>query len=166
MPFCDTGLPLTHANGDGLDPATGRFVYTNAGHNPPVIFGTRADRRELVRLDVTGPVIGLMADCTYLQQRVTLEEGDVLVLFTDGVSEAMNAAGDEWGEPLRRMSVPPARAGSWEDTLHRAGDGRDLVRYDAADVRKLIGARSGEIAGRVGHYAGDEVVHRDDLVVV
>jgi glutamate 5-kinase len=44
--------------------------------------------------------------------------------------------------------------------------GRGLVRYDAADVRKLIGARSGEIAGRVGHYAGDEVVHRDDLVVV
>jgi len=44
--------------------------------------------------------------------------------------------------------------------------GRGLVRYDAGDVRKLIGARSGEIAGKVGHYAGDEVVHRDDLVVV
>jgi glutamate 5-kinase len=43
---------------------------------------------------------------------------------------------------------------------------RGLVRYDAADVRRLAGARSGEIAGRVGHYAGDEVVHRDDLVVV
>jgi glutamate 5-kinase len=44
--------------------------------------------------------------------------------------------------------------------------GRGLVRYDAGDVRKLIGARSGEIAARVGHYAGDEVVHRDDLVVM
>lgn len=43
---------------------------------------------------------------------------------------------------------------------------RGLVRYDAADVKRLIGAKSGEIAGRVGHYAGDEVVHRDDLVVV
>jgi glutamate 5-kinase len=43
---------------------------------------------------------------------------------------------------------------------------RGLTRYDATDVRKLIGVRSGEIADRVGHYVGDEIVHRDDLVVV
>jgi glutamate 5-kinase len=44
--------------------------------------------------------------------------------------------------------------------------GRGLSRYDARDVRKLLGARSDEIATRLGHYAGDEVVHRDDLVVL
>jgi glutamate 5-kinase len=44
--------------------------------------------------------------------------------------------------------------------------GRGLARYDARDVRKLLGARSDEIATRLGHYEGDEVVHRDDLVVL
>jgi len=44
--------------------------------------------------------------------------------------------------------------------------GRGLSRYDASDVRKLLGARSDEIATRLGHYEGDEVVHRDDLVVL
>jgi glutamate 5-kinase len=43
---------------------------------------------------------------------------------------------------------------------------RGLSRYDARDVRKLLGARSGEIETRVGHYQGDEVVHRDDLVLL
>jgi glutamate 5-kinase len=50
------------------------------------------------------------------------------------------------------------------------GDGREIARglsrYDARDVRKLIGARSGEIEARVGHYVGDEIVHRDDLIVL
>jgi glutamate 5-kinase len=44
--------------------------------------------------------------------------------------------------------------------------GRGLVRYDASDVRRLLGARSDEIESRVGHYYGDEIVHRDDLVVL
>jgi glutamate 5-kinase len=43
---------------------------------------------------------------------------------------------------------------------------RGLVRYDARDVEQLRGARSGEIESRLGHYGGDEIVHRDDLVVL
>lgn len=44
--------------------------------------------------------------------------------------------------------------------------GRGLVRYDARDVRRLLGARSEDIEQTLGHYAGDEIVHRDDLVVL
>jgi sigma-B regulation protein RsbU (phosphoserine phosphatase) len=80
------------------DASTRVLDYVNAGHNPPSIFRTRNDRHDVLRLETGGPVIGLMPDCTYSQGRVTLEEGDVLVLFTDGISEAMNAAGEEWGE--------------------------------------------------------------------
>jgi len=51
-----------------------------------------------------------------------------------------------------------------------SGDGRELarglVRYDVSDVRKLLGARSDEIEQRVGHFVGEEIVHRDDLVVL
>lgn len=54
-------------------------------------------------------------------------------------------------------------------SIERA-DGREIARglsrYDARDVRKLVGARSDEIEQRVGHYVGDEIVHRDDLVVL
>lgn len=52
------------------------------------------------------------------------------------------------------------------ETEDGAAFARGLVRYDAGDVRKLLGARSGEIEARAGHYEGDEVVHRDDLVVL
>jgi sigma-B regulation protein RsbU (phosphoserine phosphatase) len=78
--------------------STRLLEYVNAGHNPPLIFRARSDRHDVLRLDVGGPVIGLMPECSYVQQSVTLEEGDVLVLFTDGISEAMNAAGEEWGD--------------------------------------------------------------------
>jgi glutamate 5-kinase len=44
--------------------------------------------------------------------------------------------------------------------------GRGLVRYDASDVRRLLGARTDQIETRLGHHAGDEIVHRDDLVVL
>src|SRR5258708_32798277 len=50
------------------------------------------------RLDTGGPVIGLMEDCLYREGHVVLEPGDVLVAYTDGISEAMNGLEVEWGE--------------------------------------------------------------------
>ena len=76
-------------------PASRVFTYVNAGHNPPMVFRSSG---ALTRLDVGGPVIGLIPDSVYEQSCVTLEAGDVLVAFTDGVSEAMNGAMEEWSE--------------------------------------------------------------------
>jgi sigma-B regulation protein RsbU (phosphoserine phosphatase) len=72
--------------------------YVNAGHNAPMVLRVRDGGTEVLRLDATGPVIGLIADCMYGVRRITLEPGDRFVAFTDGVSESMNAAYDEWGE--------------------------------------------------------------------
>lgn len=80
------------------DSSTRLLEYVNAGHNPPLIFKTRGGRHDVLRLDASGPVIGLFPECSYVQRSVTLEEGDSLVLYTDGISDAMNAAGEEWGE--------------------------------------------------------------------
>jgi phosphoserine phosphatase RsbU/P len=80
------------------DAAARGLSYVNAGHNPPMLFRRIDGGRTVVRLDAGGPVIGLMEDCRYGQGRVTLEPGDVLVAYTDGISEAMNAADEEWGE--------------------------------------------------------------------
>ena len=80
------------------DAATRALVYVNGGHNPPLLFKAAADNGEPTRLDVGGLVIGLMPECGYVQGQVVLGPGDLLVAFTDGISEAMNAADEEWGE--------------------------------------------------------------------
>lgn len=82
------------------DPTTRILTYVNAGHNPPMIFREREDGgSQIIRLDEAGGcVVGLLRDFPYSQARVTLEPGDLLVAFTDGISEAMNSREEEWGE--------------------------------------------------------------------
>jgi sigma-B regulation protein RsbU (phosphoserine phosphatase) len=77
-----------------LDAASRVMTYVNGGHNPPMLFRGG----DVLRLEAGGPVIGLMEDCDYTQGCVTLQAGDLLVAFTDGITEAMNGADVEWGE--------------------------------------------------------------------
>jgi len=76
------------------EPGTRRLTWSNGGHNPPILL--RGD--EVIRLETGGSVVGLFPRCTYEQDSMTLQPGDVLVLYTDGVSEAENPAEDEFGE--------------------------------------------------------------------
>jgi len=75
-----------------------RLTYVNAGHNPPFLVRMRHEASGVERLDQGGPVIGLMAEVPYEQASVTLYPGDVILAYTDGVSEAMNLTDQEWGE--------------------------------------------------------------------
>jgi sigma-B regulation protein RsbU (phosphoserine phosphatase) len=93
-----------------LDLTSRTLTYVNAGHNPPMLFRHADGGGEALRLDVGGPVVGLMEDCSYRQACVTLAVGDVLVAYTDGISEAMNAADEEWGEDRLTDAVRPNRA--------------------------------------------------------
>jgi sigma-B regulation protein RsbU (phosphoserine phosphatase) len=77
--------------------------YVNAGHNPPyVIRGT-----EIHALEGGGPVVGLLPDAIYEECHLVLKPGDLLLAYTDGISEALNLQDQEWGE--ERM-VAAARA--------------------------------------------------------
>ncbi|MFN0106457.1 MAG: SpoIIE family protein phosphatase [Bryobacteraceae bacterium] len=76
------------------DPASRMLTYVNGGHNPPMVL--RGSR--ILRLEDGGPVVGLFRPARFTQGTFQVERGDVLVGFTDGVSEAMNAADEEWGE--------------------------------------------------------------------
>jgi sigma-B regulation protein RsbU (phosphoserine phosphatase) len=78
-----------------LDLATRKLTFTNAGHNPPMLM--REDG-ECIRLEEGGRVIGAFCDSTFTQQEIQLYEGDKLLLFTDGVTEARNAEGEEFGD--------------------------------------------------------------------
>jgi serine phosphatase RsbU (regulator of sigma subunit) len=75
-----------------LDPASGELAYVNAGHNPPLLLGAaEGEPRELA--EGTLP-LGILADQSYPVQQVRLMPGDRLVAFSDGITEAMNAAGE------------------------------------------------------------------------
>lgn len=81
------------------DPAGRRLCYVNAGHCPPVLVRCVADGQQIERLDQAGgTVVGLLPECAYQQAEVRLAPGDLLVIYTDGFSEAMNPSQEEWGE--------------------------------------------------------------------
>lgn len=78
---------------DRAQAKTSRLIYTNAGHCPPVI--VRVDGT-VERLNATGGVLGVHEDFTYEQQSTDLSPGDLVLLYTDGVSEAENEDGEQY----------------------------------------------------------------------
>ncbi len=78
-----------------LDPGSGRVAYVNAGHNPPLL--VRANG-EVETLQEGGMVLGLFEKVPYADGAMDLRPGDTLVIYSDGVTETWNAAGDEFGE--------------------------------------------------------------------
>jgi serine phosphatase RsbU (regulator of sigma subunit)/DNA-binding response OmpR family regulator len=92
----------------GVLDAEGNCSYTNAGHNPPYVVGSDGSLRQLTE---GGMVLGLFAAAQYESRTIRLEPGDHLVLFTDGVIEALNTAGEEFGEDrLRTLLQENSRA--------------------------------------------------------
>ena len=77
-----------------FDPASRNLVYSNGGHNPPILLRGG----DVPRLEAGGPPVGLFRLSRYEQAEILLLPGDLLILFTDGVSEAENPAKEEWGE--------------------------------------------------------------------
>ena len=78
-----------------LNPFTGEMVYSNAGHNPPVLL--RSDG-SLQYLEGGGPVLGILPEICYEEHRCNILPGDVALLYSDGVTEANNSQGEEFGE--------------------------------------------------------------------
>ena len=105
-----------------LDPATRRLDYVNAGHNAPMLFRAAGG---VERLRATGPVVGLVEAGRFEQRHVVLEPGDVLVVFSDGISEAMNVNEEEWGEEqlaAASSAACPCTPQELIDTLFVAAD--------------------------------------------
>jgi predicted ester cyclase len=94
----------------------GRFVYTNAGHNPPLLLAGGT----IHRLTAGGPIVGAFAGAAFREEMLQLRAGDTIVSFSDGVTEARNAQGEEFGE--ERLTAwlsrdPPASAAGLVDGL-------------------------------------------------
>jgi phosphoserine phosphatase RsbU/P len=98
-----------------LDPVRKTYRYVNAGHNPPYVL--RADGR-IEQLTEGGLILGVMQTLMpYQEGEVTLGEGDAVVLYTDGVSEAMNLQGEDYGDERLEQFVRSLRHTTARDII-------------------------------------------------
>ncbi len=82
-----------------LNSKTGELSYINAGHEPPIII---RKNKTLEELSPTGLIVGIMETTQFNINKMVLEQGDVLFTFTDGITEAMNAKGEQFGNKKLR----------------------------------------------------------------
>lgn len=117
-----------------LDPETGSLAYCNAGHCPPILVSS-GDSEHIQRLGATGAALGIFDDKTWDQGLVQLDPGNLLVLYTDGVTEARN---EEWAFFDKERLLASIRASL-------ASDGSDgpsaqtIQEAILADVRRFAG---------------------------
>jgi sigma-B regulation protein RsbU (phosphoserine phosphatase) len=78
-----------------IEPAAGRIVYSNAGHNPPLLIRPGG---AVEQLSEGGMVLGVFPDIQYEQAEIPLDAGDRLLFYTDGITEARSPEGEEYGE--------------------------------------------------------------------
>ena len=84
-----------------LDPESGALSFLNAGHNPPLIVHAAGTVEQLAS---GGLPLGIKVNAEYREGRTTLQRGDVLVIYSDGVTEAASPSGEEFG-PTRLYEV-------------------------------------------------------------
>jgi sigma-B regulation protein RsbU (phosphoserine phosphatase) len=121
------GLRFTTAFLAEFDPATRALTYINAGHNNPIL---RRKSGTIEYLVAGGLPLGIRAEAAYESGSTVLEPGDWLIIFTDGLVEALNERGDEYGEP-RLLDVLRTGADS---------DPEGLLRRILSEVDTFVGA--------------------------
>ena len=122
------------------DPATHRLSYVNAGHCPPIFVRSAANNgskngpknSNVDRLDKAGgTVVGLLPECAYEQAEVCLTPGDLLVIYTDGFSEAMNPHLEEWGENRLISAIAACNGLPAKDSIARIMQAADAFASGA-----------------------------------
>ncbi len=103
--------------------------YSNAGHNPPLFFRNNDDK--IIRLKEGGMILGIMENSEYEEGEIKFEKGDLLVIFSDGITEAMNIKDEEFGEERLIRAIKEKRS---EDT-------NTIIDYIVKEIRKFAGKR-------------------------
>lgn len=111
-----------------IEPGGRRLRFVNAGHNPPYLARGTELGREITELAAGGPPLGLFPKIQCEETNVELFPGDLLVAFTDGVPEALNANGEEFGEERLKALLRESHGGGAEEILARiSGQVRDWM---------------------------------------
>jgi sigma-B regulation protein RsbU (phosphoserine phosphatase) len=126
-----------------LDLRAQKLRYVNAGHNTQFALHRKG---QISRLESSGRPIGLMPGGGYRQQEVSLEEGDCLFLYTDGLVDCENASGDEYGEHRLEELLIAERESPLETVLARVEEevGKHRDGVEAADDATMVVLRVGE----------------------
>lgn len=112
-----------------LDVREGVFTYANAGHNPPLLARAGASAPEL--LTAEGMILGVMEDIDLEEKQIRIAEGDVLLMYTDGLTDAINAHEEEFGaDRLARCLV---------DATDRPAE--DLIQHVDREVAAHVGSQ-------------------------
>jgi sigma-B regulation protein RsbU (phosphoserine phosphatase) len=109
----------------GMLDAAGVFTYCNAGHNAPIL----VSRTGVRRLETGGTVLGLFEHVSFDEETIRMEPGDTIVAFSDGVTEALNAAGEEFGDDRLLASIA-AKTGNTP---------QEIVEGLLGDIRSFCG---------------------------
>ncbi|HSD82566.1 MAG TPA: SpoIIE family protein phosphatase, partial [Anaerolineae bacterium] len=110
-----------------LHPRSGNFTYANAGHNPPLWLNVRSGIVQ--RLLQHGMALGVIPDMPLSEHEIQIEPGDVLALYTDGVTEALNVEGEEFG--VQRLEAVVQ--------AHGTGSAEEIVAAIEAAVDEFVG---------------------------
>lgn len=133
-----------------LDPATGAVRYCNGGHNPPLLL--RMDGT-VERLEPGGTILGMLPELPYRESRTRLEPGDLLAFFSDGIVEAQNEAGEEYGEQQLARTLAACRERGAAAAIETAR--ADVARWSAGhppedDITLVVVARRAILGGDAG----------------
>ncbi|MFN8005514.1 MAG: SpoIIE family protein phosphatase [Terriglobia bacterium] len=121
-----------------IHPLSGEICYTNAGHNAPLVVRSQGT---IEWLESGGPVLGILPEVVYTEESVRVEKGDIAVFYSDGVTEANNPQGEEFGEK-------------------RLAEYVQMVRHQSAD--EILQ----ELTRSLQNWVGDGVAHDDMTLVV
>jgi len=125
-----------------VDPKSGKVVYTNAGHNPPVVVRAKGGFETLG--GAGGMILGILPMAQYQEAEVMLEPGDVLVLFSDGVTEAVDPEDHDFGEERLAKLVASMRerpATEIVQEVHRAVHAFTQGAPPADDITVVVARR-------------------------
>ncbi len=111
------------------DPATGVLTYASGGHNPALLW--RDEARDLVELQADGIALGVIDAVDLESKTVQLSPGDVVIGYTDGLTEAMQVDYTEWGLHRLKDAIQTAPATSAADVLDTVLDAVDAFVGDA-----------------------------------
>jgi sigma-B regulation protein RsbU (phosphoserine phosphatase) len=133
-----------------LDTKAKTVTYCNAGHNPPIVL--RKDKTEFEFLKVGGIPLGMFSSQKYTDDAIQLEKGDLVVLYTDGVTEAMNSSDEFFGDEKLQSIIK--RRSSFRSSSYE-------VAYQDLSASKLLD----EIRNQVDSFIGD-ASRFDDMTLV
>ena len=99
-----------------IDPANETLTYVNAGHNPPVVVRRQG---EIVMLHASGTPLGIRGECHLQEETCHLAAGDVVLMYTDGITDAANTFGEQFGVPRLREILCNVQAAPAEEVCER-----------------------------------------------